>query len=308
MCTTKGRMVKIAVYQQGPNGKTINENRRRILEMVDEIGQRERPDFLLLGELTVLPYIAAVLDTKYFEWAEPIPGPTTEAFAEKARKYEMCILVGIFERTSIEGVYYNSLVLLGPDGKIIEGVFPDGRRTPRYVKTHIPYVVRDPSKYNEAFYFTPGFGWPIFHTPKAKVGLTICFDRHFPEPFRILALQGAEIIFNPNVAMGFKATAGGATMAETFLTELQTRAVENSVWVVVTNKAGTEVLENQETYCYGNSAIIDPTGKVVVRAPAEEEAVISYEADLEDIVTTRRMLPLFKARRPHLYHLISKEE
>ena len=308
MNSRKERKVKLTVFQDGPNTANIEENRQRILNKVDEIGDNERPDFLLLGELTALPYIGAVLDTRYFEWAETIPGPTTDLFAEKAKKYEMCLLVGIFERAPFEGVFYNSLVLLGPDGKIIEGVFPDGKKTLRYVKTHIPYVVRDPSKYNEAFYFTPGFGWPIFNTPKAKVGLTICFDRHFPEPFRILALQGAEIIFNPNVAMAFKATAGGASMAETFLAELQTRAVENSVWLCVHNKAGTEILESQETFCYGNSAIIDPTGKAVVKAPTEEAAVISYEADLEDIVATRRMLPLFRARRPHLYSMITKED
>ena len=220
----------------------------------------------------------------------------------------MCILLGMFEKASDEGVFCDSLVVLGPDGNIVEGVFPDGRRTLRYVQAHIPYVIRDTSKYNEAFYFTPGLGFPVFETPKAKIGLTICFDRHFPEPFRILALQGAEIIFNPNVAMSFKATAGGTSMADTFLTELQTRAVENSVWVCVANKAGTETLQSQETFCYGQSAIIDPTGKVVAKGPVDQETVLSYEANLEDVVTTRRMLPLFKARRPHLYSMITKED
>ena len=308
MTDKKERIVKITVFQPGPNTEDIERNRSSLLKKVDEIGEKEHPDFLLLGELSVLPYIGAVLDTKYFHWAETIPGPTTDLFAEKAKKHQMCLLVGIFEKAPYEGVYYNSLVALGPDGKIIEGVFPDGRRTLRYVKTHIPYVARDPSKYNEAFYFTPGFGWPIFNTPKAKIGLTICFDRHFPEPFRILALQGAEIIFNPNVAMGFKAVAGGASMADTFLTELQSRAVENSVWVVVGNKAGTEILRGQETYCYGSSAIIDPTGKLAVKAPSDQEAVINYEANLEDIGATRLMIPLFRARRPHLYSLITKED
>jgi N-carbamoylputrescine amidase len=301
------RIVKIAAFQPGPNTENIEQNRQELLKSVEVIAEKEHPDFLLLGELSVLPYIGAVLDTKYFEWAETIPGPTTEAFGEKAKKYEMCLLVGIFEKAPYEGVYYNSLVALGPDGSIVEGVFPDGKKTLRYVKTHIPYVVRDPSKYNEAFYFTPGFGWPIFHTPKARIGLTICFDRHFPEPFRILALQGAEIIFSPNVAMGFTATAGGASMADTFLTELQARAVENSVWVCVVNKAGIEILQGQETFCYGQSAIIDPTGKIVVKAPADEETVITHKANLEDIAVARRMLPLFRARKPHLYALISQE-
>jgi beta-ureidopropionase len=308
MSEKKPRMIRISVFQHGPNTEDILQNRERILRRVDKIAEKEKPDFLLLGELTVLPYIGAVLDTKYFEWAEPIPGPTTELFGEMAKKHGMCLMVGVFEKAGYEGVYYNSLVLLGPDGKIIEGIFPDGKKTLRYVKTHIPYVVRDPSKYNEAFYFTPGFGWPIFNTPKARIGLTICFDRHFPEPFRILALQGAEIIFNPNVAMGFTATAGGASMADTFLTELQSRAVENCVWVCVANKAGTEILQGQETFCYGQSAIIDPTGKIVAKALADEETVVTYEADLEDVVTARRTLPFFRARRPHLYTLITRED
>jgi len=309
MSNTKSRIVNLSVLQQGPNNsENIDENRESILTKVDEIAEAEKPDFLLLGELTVLPYIGAVLDTRYFQWAEPVPGPTTEKFAQKAKKHGICILVGIFEKARYEGVFYNSLVLLGPDGKIVKGVFPDGKTTLRYAKTHIPYVVRDPSKYNEAFYFTPGFGWPVFNTPKAKVGLTVCFDRHFPEPYRILALQGAEIVFNPNVAMGFKATAGGASMADTFLTELQTRAVENSIWMCVANKAGTEILQDQETFCYGNSAVIDPTGKVVARAPQDTEAVISFAADLEDVVTSRLMLPLFRARQPHLYGEITRAD
>lgn len=304
----KPRIVRLGVLQQGPNSENIVANRERILQKVDEIAESEKPDFLLLGELTILPYIGAVLDTKYFEWAEPIPGPTTDAFGRLAKKHNMCLLVGIFEKAGYEGVYYNSLALLGPDGNLVEAVFPDGKKTKRYVKSHIPYVVRDPSKYNEAYYFTPGFGWPIFHTPKAKVGLTICFDRHFPEPFRILALQGAEIVFNPNVAMGFKATAGGSSMADTFLTELQARAVENSFWLCVGNKAGTEILEGQETFCYGSSAIIDPTGKVIVKGGDDQEEILVWDADLEEVAITRMMLPLFRARRPHLYSMITKED
>ncbi len=307
MNTNNERVVKVTVFQGGPNSEDIARNRERILEKVDEIGQVERPDFLLLGELTVLPYIGAVSDKKYFSWAETIPGPTTEMFAAKAEQYGMCILLGIFEKSSTEGIFHNSLVILGPDGGIIEGVYPDGGKTLRYVKTHIPYVVRDPSKYNEAFYFTPGFGFPVFVTPRAKIGLTICFDRHFPEPFRVLALQGAEIIFNPNVAMGFKATVRGASMADTFLLELQTRALENSLWLCVANKVGTETLQGQDTLCYGNSAVIDPTGKVVARASGEKEAILSHEVNLEEIVLTRKMLPLFKARRPRLYSMITRE-
>lgn len=123
----------------------------------------------IAGGKKSLPHIEAVLDKKYFNWAEPIPGPTTERFAEKAKKYETCIILGIFEKAPAEGVYYNSTVVLGPNGNIVDGIFPDGRKTLRYTKAHIPYHVAKRSEhYDETFYFTPGDGWPIFNTPKEE--------------------------------------------------------------------------------------------------------------------------------------------
>jgi len=323
--------VKVSLVQPGPQTANIGQNLEVLLKTMDEVGDKEHPDFVLCGELSYLPYIGAVLDKQYFDWAEPIPGPTTERFAEKAKAHRMCILLGVFEKAPAEGVYYNSIVVLGPDGKIIEGVFPDGRKTLRYAKTHIPYHVANRSKcydesvhlppswgvsiepapgyrngYDETFYFAPGDGWPIFNTPKARIGVTTCFDRHFPEPYRILALQGAEIIFTPSVAMAFSAEKG-ASMAETYLLELQVRALENSVWLATVNKAGTEHLEGQPTYCYGNSAIIHPTGKIVALGSTDKAEVISYEVDLEDVSLTRHLLPLFKQRRPELYDMITKK-
>jgi len=304
----KQRIVKVSMVQQGPASEDKEKNIETLLKTIDELGGKEHPDFVLFGELATIPYIGAVLDPEFFEWAEPIPGPTTEMFAEKAKKYEMCLLIGIFEKAPPEGVYYNSLAVLGPDGTLIEGTFPDGARTMRYAKSHIPYSVRDLTKYNEAYYFTPGSGWPIFNTPKAKIGLTICYDRHFPEPFRILALQGAEIIFNPSVAMGAVAIGDGASMADVYLTELRAHAVANSTWVCAVNKAGTETLRGQQTHCYGNSAIIDPTGKIRSQGPTDRAATVTYDLDLEDVVTTRHFYRYIKSRRPHLYGMMTKED
>jgi beta-ureidopropionase len=323
------RIVKASLIQSGPLTENIEQNIEELLKRTDRVGEKERADFVLLGELSYLPYIGAVHDKKYFNWAEPIPGPTTKRFAEKARKYEMCILLGVFEKTENHNIFYNSTVVLGPNGDIIKGIFPDGRKTLRYTKSHIPYHVSErlkyfsrrssfpPSwgvsitspqeyRYDETFYFTPGDGWPIFDTPKAKVGVTTCFDRHFPEPYRILALQGAEIIFTPSVAMAFSAERG-ASMAETYLIELQVRALENSVWLLTVNKAGTESLQGQLTYCYGNSAVIHPTGKILIQGSGDRPEVISYEIDLEDVNMTRRLLPLFPSRKPDLYKLITEK-
>ena len=325
----EARVAKVTLIQPGPMTENVEENVKDLLKTMDELGNKEHPDFVLCGELSCLPYIGAVLNKKYFYWAEPVPGPTIERFAAKAKQYGMCIILGVFEKAPTEGVYYNSVVVLGPDGNMIEGVFPDGKKTLCYRKTHIPYRVSERSKYygetsyfppswgisttaahgyryDETFYFASGDGWPIFNTPKAKIGITTCFDRHFPEPYRVIALQGAEMIFTPSVAMAFSAERG-ASMVETYLIELQVRALENSVWLATVNKAGTEYLEGQPTYCYGNSAMIHPTGKIVALGSADKAEVISYEVDLEDINMTRRLLPLFAQRRPELYDIITKK-
>lgn len=331
MADQAARRVKVSLTQSGPQTEDIEQNVKGLLNTMDEVGNKEQPDFVLCGELSYLPYIGAVLDKKYFDWATSIPSSTTERFGEKAKEYGMCILLGVFEKAPAEGLYHNSIVVLGPDGNIIEGVFPNGRNTLRYTKTHIPYHVSKRSQYydetvhlppnwgtsitpppgyrngyDETFYFAPGDGWPVFNTPKAKIGVTTCFDRHFPEPYRVLALQGVEIIFTPSVAMAFSAERG-ASMAETYLLELQVRALENSVWLATVNKAGTEYLDGQSTYCYGNSAIIHPTGKIVALGTADKAEVISYKVDLEDLSMTRRLLPLFKQRRPELYDMITKK-
>ncbi len=326
MSQHKPRIAKVTLIQPGPLTEDIERNIEELLRALDTVGEQEHPDYVLCGELSYLPYIGAVLDRRYFDWAESIPGPTTQLFAEKARRYEMCILLGVFEKAPAPDVYHNSTVVLGPDGRIVEGTFPNGERTLRYIKSHIPYNVSERAKYfgedthlppnwgisisapdgyryDETFYFAPGDGWPIFNTPKAKIGVTTCFDRHFPEPYRVLALQGAEIIFTPSVAMSFSADRG-ASMAETYLIELQVRALENSVWLATVNKAGTEVLQGQPTYCYGNSAVIHPTGRVMALASTSEAETITYELDLEDVSMTRRLLPLFQSRRPELYGLI----
>lgn len=304
----KQRMVKVSLVQQGPSTENKEKNIEDLVKIIDNLAKEAKPDFVLLGELATIPYIGAVLDQRYFDWAEPIPGPTTEIFGQRAARYEMHVIIGIFEKAPVEGIYYNSLVILGPDGEIVEGVFPDGTRTLRYAKSHIPYSVRDSGKYNETFYFTPGAGWPIFNTGKGKVGLTICYDRHFPEPFRVLALQGAEIIFNPSVAMAAAALEDGASMADMYLTELRAHAAANSTWVCAVNKVGTEVLQGQETKCYGNSAIIDPTGKIRALGPGDRPSVTTYALNLEDVVATRHVYRYIRARRPHLYKLIIQED
>jgi predicted amidohydrolase len=137
----RARLVKIALIQRGPAEENKENTLRDLLAQFDYVLEKERPDFIMPIELCTTPYFPAVSDERYFDWAETIPGPTTDRFAEKARKYEVCIVLPIFEKGPLEGVYYNSAVVLGPDGKLIQGSMVDGARAYRYVKTHIPKLM-----------------------------------------------------------------------------------------------------------------------------------------------------------------------
>jgi N-carbamoylputrescine amidase len=108
--------------------------------------------------------------------------------------------------------------------------------------------------------------------------------------------------------MGAVAIGDGASMADVYLTELRAHAVANSTWVCAVNKAGTETLRGQQTHCYGNSAIIDPTGKIRAQGPTDRAATVTYDLDLEDVVTTRHFYRYIKSRRPHLYGMVTKED
>ena len=303
----RARPVKVALIQRGP--ATDKENTRRdLLAHFESVLEKERPDFIMPIELCTTPYFPAVSDERYFDWAEPIPGPTTDLFAEKARKYETCIILPIFEKGPLEGIYYNSAAVLGPDGNLIPGKMADGTQVPRYTKTHIPKLM-GPQGYivDETFYFSPGNGFPVFDTPKTRIGILICHDRRFPEAWREIVLQGAEIVFVPvdSPVLGVKK---GATFEEMFVAELRTRALENCVWVCATNQGGIETVQDKKNDFYGRSCIINPTGKVVKLAPASKPAVISATIDLNEAAKARRFLNTFNRRRPELYRLINSTQ
>jgi N-carbamoylputrescine amidase len=286
------RIVRVSLIQPGPMTNNKAKNIKDFLRKVEEVAEKEHPDFLMGAELSLTPYFCSVCDERYFDLAEPIPGPVTELFGEKTKKYKICLLLSIFERASIEGVYYNSVVVLGPEGNIIEGIMPDGTKVRSYAKNHIPYRPSDPSNYNERFYFKEGIGYPVFETPKARIGIATCFDRYFPEDLAVLGRQGVEIIFSPGACWQGLLPERGASAEEMYMPVLRTRALENSAWVCATNKVGAENVHGKVTTFFGMSSIIHPTGQVVVQALRAEPAVITYDLDLEDVSIARRFFPI----------------
>jgi predicted amidohydrolase len=305
----KERLIRVAVIQRGPAVEDKQTNLNNNLRLIDEAA-RENPDYILLNELSTTPYFCATQNSRHFDWAEHIPGPSTQAVAQKALEHRCCIVFPLFEKGPLEGMYYNSAVVIGPDGNIIQGVLPDGSRVDRFAKVHLPRieVVKPESilRMDEPYYFSAGPGFPVFHTPKATIGVLICYDRRIPESWRCLALQGAEVVFIPSDCPALFPERGAAS-EEMFVAELQTMALQNELWVVTANMGGHETCGGVTTQFYGRSCIIHPSGAVVAQAPSTEPALLSETIDLEENNRLRRLIPLFRDRRPELYGLLTKE-
>lgn len=290
--------VVVALIQGEGLGEPALENKKRIIEntakLIDEAGSQYHPDFIVLTEMFSTPYFCGVHDNRFFQWAETIPGETTEFLAEKARKYK-CHVMGSFFEKVIPGEYYNSAVIVGPDGNLLKGKLPDGKEMDRYRKNHIPVAVMpDGNLVDEKYYFRPGQGFPIFQTPKCPVGCLICYDRSFPESWRSLVLRGAEIVFVMNNSYGFR--------EESFLYELRTRAIENGIFVCASNKGGREVMAFELLH-YGISCIIDPFGRVLRQGSAHKgPEIVAATFDLDEVTGARNRLHLLKDRRPEIYY------
>jgi N-carbamoylputrescine amidase len=221
---------------------------------------------------------------EYFDWAEPIPGPTIERMAEVARETGTVLICPIFERAG--GTYYNAAAVVGPDGRIIG----------KYRKSSIPFMDRARSsepRGDEKFFFAPGdLGFPTFETPFARIGILICYDRHFPEAARVLGLGGAEIVFVPT----------NPTRMTRYLWDLELRAhaIANIYYVCGVNKVGVDVSGSTRDH-HGASLIANPRGEIMAEASATQEDIVMADVDLSVIPELRALWGYYRDRRPDLY-------
>jgi beta-ureidopropionase len=238
-------------------------------------------------ELFYGPYFGIVQDTKYYEYAESVPGPTTEVFAKLAKDLNMVTVLPVYEEENI-GVLYNTAAVIDADGTYLG----------KYRKHHIPHLDR----FWEKFYFRPGnLGWPVFDTAVGKVGVTICYDRHFPEGWRMLGLAGAEIVFNPNASKP-------GLSARLWDLEQPAAAGANGYFVAVPNRVGRETNEfgADAVDFYGTSYVVDPHGNYVgERASQHEEELLIRDLDMDLIRSTRYDWQFYRDRRPDAYGLIT---
>ena len=289
--------LRFAAIQTGPAGEDRAENLARAASIIR--GVEPRPDVAVLPELFSVPFWCVGLhDPSFFDWAEAVDGPTVSAMSEVAREVGTHIVVPFFERGAREGEYFNSAVLVGPDGEVIPGRLPDGSVVQAYRKNAISSYAWDGHLNDEKWYFRPGDGFPVFDTGFGRVGMLICYDRWYPEAWRVLALQGAVAVFVTNASEGY--------VSDMFVPSMRTCAAQNVLFVVAVNRAGTERLRDVETRYYGRSCIIAPRGELLAEAgEGEPDVAVAADVDLADVAAARRRLWVYRDRRPELYGLVA---
>jgi beta-ureidopropionase len=238
---------------------------------------------LCFQEVFTQPYFCPSQDNRWYAAAERIPdGPTVTLMQEYAKKHQMVIVVPIYEE-EMPGVYYNTAAVIDADGTFLG----------KYRKTHIPQVA--PGFY-EKYFFKPGnLGYPMFETAYVKLGVYICYDRHFPEGWRALALNGAEYIVNPS------ATVAGLSK---YLWELEqpASAAANGVFIGAINRIGKEEpWAEQMGEFYGSSYIVNPRGQIEAQASYGDDELLVHEIDLGMVREVRDTWQFFRDRRPDLY-------
>tara|TARA_B100001105_G_scaffold249499_1_gene236491 strand:+ start:330 stop:1196 length:867 start_codon:yes stop_codon:yes gene_type:complete len=277
----KSGLIQISIPKSEGDG-TIDEIKEAIIQkhipFIEDAG-KQGVQILCLQEIFTTPYFCPGQDEKWYTSAETIPGPTIERMQQYAKKYQMVMVIPIFEKERA-GMLYNTAAVIDADGKYMG----------KYRKTHIPHT----SGFWEKFFFRPGnLGYPVFETAYAKVGVYICYDRHFPEGARALGLNGAEIVYNPS------ATVKGLSQ---YLWKLEqpAHAVANGYFMGCINRVGIEKPWNLGEF-YGSSYFVDPRGQIVAIASEDNDELLVTEIDLEMIEEVRATWQFFRDRRPEAY-------
>ncbi len=251
---------------------------KKHLPLIERAGE-QGVEVLCLQELFNGPYYPPSQDTRWLDVAEPVPGPTTERMAAYAKKYGMVMVVPVTEE-AMRGVYYNTAAVIDADGTFLG----------TYRKNHLPHV----AGFWEKFFFKPGnLGYPVFDTRAGKIGVYLCYDRHFPEGARLLGLHGAELVFNPS------ATVAGLSR---YLWKLEqpAHAAANGYYMGCINRVGEEPPWNIGRF-YGNSYFVDPRGQIVAEGPEEDDALVVADLDFDRIDEARRNWQFYRDRRPETY-------
>jgi beta-ureidopropionase len=270
--------IRAALVQQKWTGDKDSMIKNAVSALRDAAGQGAQ--VACLQELFYGPYFCQVQDPQWYAWTEKVPdGPTVRLMQDVAREHHMVLIVPVYEREQ-EGVYYNTAAVIDADGTFLG----------KHRKNHIPQV----TGFWEKFYFRPGnLGYPVFDTAVGRIGVYICYERHFPEGWRALGLAGAKIVFNPS------ATSRGLSE---YLWKLEqpAAAVANEYFVGAINRVGIEPLGDDDFY--GQSYFADPRGQIIGGAASgSQEEVLVRDLDMDLLEEVRHQWQFYRDRRPDSY-------
>jgi len=259
----------------------VDRNVRVATERIAEAAENGA-QIIALSELATSIYFCFEMDSRHFDLAEPIDGPSMQAISGAAADADAYVVFPFYEQAE-GGQLYNSAAVLDRNGQVVGN----------YRKNLIPIMKFEGVEGMEKFYFRPGnLGYPVFSTDLGiKIGITICYERHFPEGPRSLALAGADVIFVPTAT-----PAGG----EFWELELRAMAIANQLWVGGVNRVGRDVGGSDMDF-YGGSLFAGPDGQVVARAGNEEDEIVYAEIDTAASARLREQWGFFRDRRPELY-------
>ncbi len=284
--------IKAALLQQH-SAPTREEAVRRACAAIEEAASAGAR-LVLLQELFNAPYFCQAEDPDQFQWAETLPGPTTETLSSLAARLGIVIVAPLFERRA-PGLYHNSVAVLDCDGSLA-GI---------YRKMHIP----DDPGYYEKFYFTPGDGdFRPIATHLGKLGVLICWDQWFPEAARLMSLAGADLLLYPT-AIGWDPAEGEGERArqlDAWRTVQRAHAIANGIPLLCCNRSGFEAAPGRGDkaagiHFWGNSFACGPQGEMLAQAGADEETMLLVDLDLERREAVRRIWPFLRDRRIDAY-------
>lgn len=284
-------IVRVGAAQLGPSSSTKQENVKRMVRLMEAAADRA-VNIVCYPELALTPYFAAENIRECEHHFDELPSPLTQPLFEAARRAGIALVLPYAERAGVR--YFNTALVVDGTGAIVG----------KYRKMHLPsnfHAGFSGSSSYEKMYFTPGdLGFPVFELGPVRVGLQLCYDRQFPEGFRCLALDGAQIIFTPTVL----ASHDNPERAEMWPLMLRARAIENGLFVVGVGKAGRE---NGIDYI-GASLLISPLGgRILAQAETDDDELVIADLDLNEVTEARRRLPFGRDRRPRDYGRIVAE-
>ena len=271
------RQLRIALAQVAVGPEREDNVQKALRLMADAAAAGAQ--LIVFPEMSVDPFFPQYrAEKRYFDWGVPVPGPLTDRFQEQAATLGLATVVNLFERAA-PGRYFDCSPVFDMDGNYLG-------------KQRMTHILEGPG-YNERYYYWEGdSGYPVFDIGPVRIGVAICYDRHFPEAMRALALGGAQVIVVPTATASLE-----AQLHAVWEVEMQAAAVTNGVFVAVANRAG---VDDTLTF-FGRSFAVDAYGRVLARAPEDDVALLLVDLDLDLVEQARRDMPFLRDRRPETY-------